>query len=381
MKDEILNRKVVYKMKFICKQASLNEAVNNVSRAVPVKSPVTALEGIKMYLDKDKLELTGYDLELGIRTTIDVQSEDHGEFTVNAKLFSEIIRKMPSENVVIEIDEKLKATIRGGDAEYNILALSADDYPNMPDYDTSDCVSVSQGLLKNMINQTIFAVSVSDSKPILTGELFDIEDGIFNLVAIDGFRLAVRTEKLSTEDKYHFVVKAKALSELSKLLKDDGENNVNMFVSRKHIAFEINGYTVISRLLEGEFHNYKGSIPQNHTTEIVLNTKDLIASLERCSLLIVEQTKAPVKCSFGDGQVKISCSTSLGKLSDVFNIDMSGNKVEIGFNCKYLLDALKASESDKVKLLLNGGLSPMKIVPVEGDAYTFLVLPVRLKSE
>lgn len=368
-------------MKFICKQASLNEAVNNVSRAVPVKSPVTALEGIKMYLNKDRLELTGYDLELGIRTTIEVQSEDHGEFTVNAKLFSEIIRKMPSENVVIEIDEKLKATIRGGDAEYNILALSADDYPNMPDYDTSDCVSISQGLLKNMINQTIFAVSVSDSKPILTGELFDIADGIFNLVAIDGFRLAVRTEKLDTEDKYHFVVKSKALSELSKLLKDDGEKPVNMYVSRKHIAFEINGYTVISRLLEGEFHNYKGSIPQNHSTEIVLNTKDLIASLERCSLLIVEQTKAPVKCSFGDGQVKISCSTSLGKLSDVFNIDMSGNKVEIGFNCKYLLDALKASESDKVKLLLNGGLSPMKIVPVDGDAYTFLVLPVRLKSE
>ncbi|WP_455527495.1 DNA polymerase III subunit beta [Huintestinicola sp.] len=368
-------------MKFICKQSVLNEAVNNVSRAVPVKSPVTALEGIKMYLNKNELELTGYDLELGIRTVIEVQSEDHGEFTVNAKLFSEIIRKMPSENVVVEIDEKLKATIRGGDAEYNILALSADDYPAIPDYDTSDCVSVSQGLLKNMISQTIFAVSVSDNKPILTGELFDIENGIFNLVAIDGFRLAVRTEKLNTEDRYHFVVKSKALSEVSKLLKDDDEKPVNMYVSRKHIAFGISGYTVISRLLEGEFHNYKGSIPQNHNTEIVLNTKDLIASLERCSLLIVEQTKAPVKCSFGDGQVKISCSTSLGKLSDVFNIDMNGNKVEIGFNCKYLLDALKASESDKVKLLLNGGLSPMKIVPVDGDAFTFLVLPVRLKSE
>lgn len=368
-------------MKFICKQSVLNEAVNNVSRAVPVKSPVTALEGIKMYLNKNELELTGYDLELGIRTTIEVQSEDHGEFTVNAKLFSEIIRKMPSENVVVEIDEKLKATIKGGDAEYNILALSADDYPAMPDYDTSDCVSVSQGLLKNMISQTIFAVSVSDNKPILTGELFDIENGIFNLVAIDGFRLAVRTEKLNTEDKYHFVVKSKALSEVSKLLRDDDEKPVNMYVSRKHIAFDISGYTVISRLLEGEFHNYKGSIPQNHTTEIILNTKDLIASLERCSLLIVEQTKAPVKCSFGDGMVKISCSTSLGKLSDVFNIDVTGNKVDIGFNCKYLLDALKASESDKVKLLLNGGLSPMKIVPVDGDAFTFLVLPVRLKAE
>lgn len=370
-----------YKMKFICKQSVLNEAVNNVSRAVPVKSPVTALEGIKIYLDKNILELTGYDLELGIQTKIEVESEDHGEFTVNAKLFSEIIRKMPSETVSVEINDKLKATIKSGDAEYNILALPADDYPSMPDYDTSDSISISQGLLKNMINQTIFAVSVSDNKPILTGELFDIDSGIFNLVAIDGFRLAVRTEKMNTEDKHHFVVKAKALTEVSKLLKDDGESAVNMYLTRKHIVFNIGGYMVISRLLEGEFHNYKGSIPQNHTTEIVINTKSLIASLERCSLLIVEQTKAPVKCSFGDGQVKISCSTSLGKLNDVFPADITGNKVDIGFNCKYLLDALKASESDKVKLLLNGGLSPMKIVPIDGDSYTFLVLPVRLKSE
>ncbi|MCM1577278.1 MAG: DNA polymerase III subunit beta [Ruminococcus sp.] len=367
-------------MKFKCKQPVLMEAVGNVSRAVPVKSPVSSLEGIKMYLSGNELELTGYDLELGIQTKIEVESEDHGEFTVNAKLFSEIVRKMPSETVEVEIDEKLKATIKGGDAEYNILALSADDYPDMPDYDTSDSFSLAQGILKNMINQTIFAVSVSDNKPILTGELFDIKDGIFNLVAIDGFRLAVRTEKIKTEDSYNFVVKAKALSEISKLLKDDGEKNVTVYVSRKHAVFDINGYMVISRLLEGEFHNYKGSIPASHSTEINVNTKSLIASLERCSLLIVEQTKAPVKCTFGDGQVKVSCSTTLGKLSDVFPLDITGNKVEIGFNCKYLLDALKAAESDRVKLLLNSSTSPMKIVPADGDAYTFLVLPVRLKN-
>ena len=367
-------------MKFICKQSVLNEAVTNVSRAVPVKSPVQSLEGIKMYLDNNTLELTGYDLELGIMTRIEVESTDHGEFIVNAKLFAEIIRKMPFEQISVEIDEKLKATIKGENAEYNILALSADDYPSMPDYDTSDGFSISQGILKNMIGQTIFAVSVSDNKPILTGELFDINDGIFNLVAIDGFRLAVRAEKLSTDDKFHFVVKAKALSEAAKLLKEDADSPVNVYASRKHVVFDINGYMVISRLLEGEFHNYRGSIPKNHSTEVILNTKSLIASLERCSLLIVEQTKAPVRCIFDDGMVKISCSTSLGKLSDVFPADISGDKVEIGFNCRYLLDALKAAESDKVKLLLNGGLSPMKMIPADGDAYTFLVLPVRLKN-
>lgn len=368
-------------MKFTCKQSELNEALNNVSRAVPQKSPITALTGIKICVNKNILELTAYDLELGIQTKINIESEDMGEFILEARLFCEIIRKMPSETISIEIDSNLSTTIRGDKAEYKIFAMSADDYPAIPDYDSGDNFTLSQPLLKNMINQTIYAVAVTDNKPILTGELFDITDYNFNLVAIDGFRLAVRSEKIDTDNRYHFVVKSKALSEVAKLLKDDDEAKVTVHVSKKHITFEIGKYMVISRLLEGEFHNYKGSIPTNYSTEIFLNTKDLIQSLERCMLLINDKNKAPVKCIFGNGQVKISCSTSMGKLSDEFNIDLTGNTVEIGFNCRYLLDALKASESDKVKLQLNGGLSPMKILPVDGDAYTFLVLPVRLKAD
>lgn len=368
-------------MKFLCKQAELNEALANVSRAVPQKSPISALEGVKIYLNKEMLELTGYDLELGIQTKIEVVSEDVGEFILNSKLFSEIVRKMPSETIEIEVKSDLSTIIRGEKAEYSITALPADEYPSIPDHDTGDNFTISQAMLRNMINQTIFAVAVTDNKPILTGELFDIMDHNFNLAAIDGFRLAVRSERIESDNHYNFVVKAKALSEVSKLLKDDGEETVTMHVSKKHITFEIGKYMVLSRLLEGEFHNYKGSIPANHNTEIILNTRDLINSLERCMLLINEKTKAPVRCLFRDGIVKISCSTALGKLNDEFVADISGPSVEIGFNCRYLLDALKASESDKVRLLLNGGLSPMKIVPMEGNAYVFLVLPMRLKSE
>lgn len=368
-------------MKFLCKQAELNEALANVSRAVPQKSPISALEGVKIYLNKEMLELTGYDLELGIQTKIEVISEDVGEFILNSKLFSEIVRKMPSETIEIEVRNDLSTIIRGEKAEYSIAALPADEYPSIPDHDTGDNFTISQAMLRNMINQTIFAVAVTDNKPILTGELFDIMDHNFNLAAIDGFRLAVRSERIESDNHYNFVVKAKALSEVSKLLKDDGEETVTMHVSKKHITFEIGKYMVLSRLLEGEFHNYKGSIPANHNTEIILNTRDLINSLERCMLLISEKTKAPVRCLFRDGTVKISCSTALGKLNDEFVADISGPSVEIGFNCRYLLDALKASESDKVRLLLNGGLSPMKIVPMEGNAYVFLVLPMRLKSE
>lgn len=368
-------------MKFVCKQSELNEALANVSRAVPQKSPLSALESIKLYLNKDVLELTGYDLELGIQTVVDAVSEDVGEFIINSKLLSEIIRKMPSENIEIEVSGDLVTTIRGEKAEYKIAALPADDYPSIPDRETGESFELLQPMLKNMIDQTIFAVSVNDSKPILMGELFDIMDRRFNLAAIDGFRLAVRSEQIDSDDHYNFVVKAKALSEISKLLKDDGDDKVALHVSKKHITFEIGKYTVISRLLEGEFHNYKGSIPSNHNTEIILNTRDLISSLERCMLLINDKTKAPVRCIFKDGIVKISCSTALGKLNDEFTADISGPTVEIGFNCRYLLEALKAAESDKVRLQLNGGLSPMKIVPLEGDAYVFLVLPMRLKNE
>lgn len=368
-------------MKFSCRQAELNEALANVSRAVAQKSPISALEGIKLFLNKNELELTGYDLEMGIQTKISVTSDDVGECVLNSKLFGDIVRKMPYEILEIEIDEKLTTIIKGEKAEYKILAMAANEYPSIPDIDMGDNFSVPQPLLKNMINQTIFAVAVMDNKPILMGELFDILDHNFNLVSVDGFRLAVRSERIESDNHYNFVVKAKALSEVSKLLKDDDKEMVTMHLSKKHIIFEIGKYMVLSRLLEGDFHNYKGSIPAEHSTEVIINTRDLINSLERCSLLINEKAKAPVRCLFKDGVVKISCSTTLGKLNEDFTADMTGPSVEAGFNCRYLLDALKASESDKVRLQLNGGLSPMKIVPMEGDSYIFLVLPLRLRAE
>ncbi len=368
-------------MKFICKQSEINEALANVSRAVPQKSPISSLEGVKLYLNKNVLELTGYDLELGIQTQIEVESDDVGECILNSRLFNEIIRKMPSEKVEIEIDENLTATISGNSPEYKILAMSADEYPSIPEHDTGDSFSISQPMLKNMINETIFAVSTADNMPILTGELFDISDHNFNLVAIDGRRLAVRSEKIESDNHYNYVVKAKALSEVAKLLKDDENEKTVLHVSKKHITFEIGKYMVLSRLLEGEFYNYRGSIPTSHNTEIIINARELVACLDRCMLLINEKAKAPVRCIFKDGRVKISCSTALGKFNDEMEADMTGPSVEIGFNCRYLSEALRATESDKVRLQLNGGLSPMKIIPMEGDAYTFLVLPMKLRSE
>lgn len=368
-------------MKFICNKQSLYEAINNVSRAVAVKSTISALEGIKVSLKGDTLQLTGYDLEIGIKTEIEVQSDDRGEFIIGSRLFSDMIRRMPADEVTVEVDENLGTKISGGVTEYNIVVLSADEYPDIPEFDRSDCFTVPQNILKNMINQTIFAVSVNENKPILTGELFDVKGEDFNLVAIDGYRLAVRTEKVSNTEERSFVVPAKALKEISNLLKEEDDLYCDIYTGKKHIVFDISGYQVISRLLEGEFHNYRGSIPANSTTEVIIKTKDFVSSLERCSLLINERAKSPIKCIFDNGEVKLSCATIIGKFSDSFPVDISGPMVEIGFNCRYLLDALKATESDKVKLLMTNGLAPMKIVPLDGEAYTFLVLPVRLKAE
>ena len=369
-------------MKFICQQQLLNEAINNVSRAVAIKSSIPVLEGIRASLKNGKLELTGYDLEIGIQTEIDVITSDSGEIVLNARLFSDIIRKMPSDSIEFDIDEDLNVTISSSSAEYKISAMSSSEYPDVPEVYKDNALIIPQAQLKNMINQTLFAVAANEGRsPVLTGELFNITGGSFDLVALDGYRLAVRTEKIKSEDDYKFVVPSKAMSEISKILSDEPDKTCSVYQAKKHIIFDISGYVVISRLLEGDFHDYKSSIPVDHTTEVVLKTRNLIQSLERCTLLISDKIKAPVRCMFGNGTVKISCSSAIGKLNDEFEIDHTGNVLEIGFNCRYLLDALKATESDKIRLLMKAENKPMKIVPMEGNAYTFLVLPVRLKQE
>lgn len=368
-------------MKLICSKTSLNEAISNVSKAVAIKSAIPALEGIKMKLSNSILYLTGYDLELGIKTEIPAVSSDSGEFVVNSRLINDIVRKMPEDEVSIEISENLVVTIKSGVTEYTISAASAEEYPDIPEIEDCNNFSISQALLKNMINQTSFAVSTNDTKPILTGELFEIEDGTFNLVAIDGYRLAIRKEKIKSEENFKFVVPGKALTEVAKLLKEDEDKECIVHVSKKHIIFNITGYNVISRLLEGDFHNYRGSIPASSSIEVIATTRDLIKSLERASLLINERIKSPVKCNFTGGQLNICCSTSIGKVSDKIDIELSGASIEIGFNNRYLLDPLKNIDDDKIKLLMSGSNLPLKILPLSGDAYTFLVLPVRLKNE
>ncbi len=367
-------------MKFSCKKEDICTAINNVSKAVSVKSTISALEGIRLRLARTMLELTGYDLEMGIRTTIEAESEDSGACVVNARLFSEITRKMEDEVLQFEIDEMLNIRISGSVTEYFITAMAADEYPDLPEVSEEKRLLVSQAQLRSMINQTAYAVSMNENKPVMTGALFDISENQFNMVTSDGYRLALRTEQIDCPDAHRFVVPSRTLNEVARLLKDEESAPCTISNDFKHIVFEMGECTVFSRLLEGDFHNYKASIPTEHRTEAIIKTRDLVSCLERCALLINEKNKAPVRCVFENGSIRISCKTGIGSISDTIPVDLTGDVITIGFNNKFMLDALRASECDKLCMHLSGSNRVVKIVPTQGESFIFLVMPVDLKS-
>lgn len=367
-------------MKIICNKASLSEALTNVSKAAADKSTIPALEGVKIVLANGNLSFTGYDLEIGIITSIPVVSDDKGEAVIiDVKNFISMIRSMPTDEVAIEFDDNLGIHISGGVTKYDIAALSADEFPAVPATDEGDEIVLAQSVLKSLINETVFAVATNDTKPIFKGELFEIEDNRLNVVALDSFRMAVRSETVKCSENMKFVVPSKTLNEVSRMLKDEDDLTVSIRVTKKQVVFNFSGYTVFSRLLEGEFHNYRGSIPKTSMTEVIISKKELIDCLDRASLLISERIKNPVRCIFDGGSLKITCSTQIGKFEDENPAEITGPKIEIGFNCRYFLDPLKVIRDDKVKLLMNSGNLPMKIVPLDGDDYTYLVCAVRLK--
>ncbi len=367
-------------MVFVCNKSEIYNAIINVSKAVAERSAISCLEGIKLTLKGNILRLTGYDLELAIETEIPVRSADCGVILVNARFFADIIKRVPSESITIEVFENMQLRISGGVTEYSIAAMSADEYPELPDTINCESFTIPESVLKSMITKTIFAVSQTDVKPVLRGELFDIENGVFNLVALDGYRLAVRTEPIKTDKSIKVVIPAKTLNEIAKLLSDEDELSCTIKVARKHTIFEFSGYEIFTRMIEGDFHPYKAAVPKECATEVVADTRTLIDALDRAMPLINERTNSPVKFLFENGDIDISCNSTLGNFNDkIASDDMTGPKIKIGFKCKYMQDPLKACGDDKIKLQLSGSQMPLKIIPANGkEDYTYLVLPVRL---
>lgn len=371
-------------MKFSCNKKELSEAINNVLPAVTTKTTLIALEGILMQCENNSLNVTGYNLELGIAKAVVVKSTENGSIILNATLLANIINKMPDGEVSFKTDEKLLTIIECNDIEFTILGLSSEEYPDMPSISNDKEFSLSHDLLKNMISQTLFSVAQNDQNPILTGSLFDIKDSILHIVSVDGVRLALRKEKINVLEDFQFVVPGKSLGEIVKLLSrlvlEEEDEKVKISVSNKHISFSINGYIVISRLLEGNFLDYETAIPKETQTTITIDTKTFLDSINRASIIISEKAKSPIRCTFANNNIKLFCETSIGKVNDSIAVKIDGPEVKIGFNNRFMADALKASECDQLKLEINGPISPIKIMPIDDDSFLFLVLPVRLKS-
>lgn len=368
-------------MNFLCEKSLLIEAVGNVQRAVAAKSDIAVLEGIYLRAYGSTLSLVGFDMELGITTTMDATVKEPGEIVMPARMFGDIVRKMPGDKIAFSSDDKLNTVIRSDVTEFSIKGMPSADYPEIPKVDDGIGFTIAQDVLKSMVRQTIFAVAVPDAPmPIYTGSLFEVSPDRLRIVSVDGFRLAIRSEIIQNKESAKFIVPGKTLQEILKLLKDE-EKPCSMIVGRRHIIFEIDGYAVISRLLDGEFMDYEHKILGDTTalTTITVNTRTFIDTVDRVSLVINNRLISPMLCDFRDNAIRVSCSTAQGNATDTIPAQIDGAEDEMGFNYRYLLDALRNSECDELKIELAGARKPMKILPKEGESFLFLVLPLKLR--
>ena len=329
-------------MKFSCEKALLQSAIAVTSRAVAQKSSIPALEGLLLHADS-RLTISGYNLQTGIRTKVSADVTEPGEIVLNARLFGDIIRRMPDDVVVFTADDKQLVHLSCGDADFDILGLSAADYPELPMVEDDFSVSIQQKLLRAMIEETAFAVSTNESRPIHTGALFEITE--------------------------------------VKNICSDVEDLAAVTLGKSHILFEVGDTELICRRLEGEFLDYKNAIPRKNPISVIADTKALIESIDRVSVVISEKQKSPVRCLFDHDKVLLSAKTGNGEAKDICRLSGDGGGLEIGFNNRYLMEALRYAPADTVKIELNTGVSPAIIVPTEGEEnFLYMVLPVRLKS-
>lgn len=369
-------------MQFSCEKTLLQAAINTASRAVAAKSSIPALEGILLEAG-DGLTVSGYNMNTGIRTHLEAEVPQAGELVLNARLFGEIVRRLPDDMVSVTADEKYVVSLSCGDASFEIPGLSAADFPELPEVDNQNSVSIAQGMLRAMIGETAFAVSTNESRPIHTGALFEVDDSGLTMVAVDGFRLALRREKLEhmAGGDFSFVVPGSALNEVEKICGDT-DALASIILGQRHILFEVGDTQLICRRLEGEFLDYRNAIPRKNPISVEVETKELLTSLDRVSVVISEKLKSPVRCVFDNGCVKLSARTASGDANDVCPISGDGKELEIGFNNRYLMEALRYAPAETVKLELNTGISPCIIVPTEGEEnFLYMVLPVRLKAQ
>ena len=368
-------------MRFTCEKSMLVQGLNIAGRTVAQKSSLSVIEGILCKAGHG-ISLTGYNMETAITYDIEADVADPGQCILPAKLFGDIIRRLPEGPVTVVVSDDYKVSIRAGYASFTISAESAEDYPELPDVNSGRPIQIPQTKLKELISGTIFAVSENQGRPIHTGVKFEVTDNSITAIAVDGFRLARRTyhPEESTARELNFVVPATGLKEVEKIVSDV-EDMASFTLGTKHILFQIGNATLVCRLLEGDFLDWRRVVPTNCPVKLVAHVSDLASSVDRVGLIVSEKYKSPVRCVFSHNELLMRTNTTIGAAEDKCSLAGDGKELEIGFNVRYLADALKVIPSEEVTLELTNGLSPIVLTPVDDKTdFAYMILPVRIKN-
>ena len=367
-------------MKIICTKSNLAKGVSIVSKAVPSKTTMPILECILIDATTDIIRLTANDMELGIQTEIEGEILDRGMIAIDARIFSEIVRKLPDNDIVIETDDNLQTTIVCEKAKFDIAGKPGEEFSYLPVIEKEDSIEISQFTLKEMIRQTIFSISDSESNKMMTGELFEIKDNVLRVISLDGHRISIRKMELKNEvrDK-KLIVPGKTLIEISKILSGEVESLVNISYTNNHIVFEFDNTIVVSRLIEGEYFKIDQMLSSDYETKLKINKKELLNCIDRATLLIKEGDKKPIIINIQDGVMELKIKSQIGSMNEEIEIEKEGKDLLIGFNPKFLIDALRVIDDEEVTLYLMNAKAPCFIRDDE-ESYIYLILPVNFNA-
>ncbi|MBS5081150.1 MAG: DNA polymerase III subunit beta [Clostridiales bacterium] len=363
-------------MKIVCSKSDLLKSVNIVMKAVPSKTTMPILECILIDASTNEIKLTSNDMELGIETKVTGEILDKGIIALDAKIFSEIIRKLPENDIVIETDAKLQATITCEKAKFNISGKSGEDFSYLPYVEKNDSISLSQFTLKEVIRQTIFSIAANENNKMMTGELFEINENELKVVSLDGHRISIR--KIELKDTYghkKVVVPGKTLTEVSKILSGEVEDEVRLFFTNNHIVFEFDQTTVVSRLIEGEYFRIEQMLSSDYETKVEINKKELLDCIDRATLLVKESDKKPIIIQISDGSMELKINSQIGSMDEEIDITKEGKDILIGFNPRFLIDSLRVIDDENVTLYLVNPKAPC-FIKDEKETYIYLILPV-----
>ena len=367
-------------MKLICSKSNLLHGVNIVSKAVPTRTTMAILECILIDASANEIKLTANDMELGIETKIEGEIAERGVIALDAKIFSEIVRKLPDSDVVIETDASFKTTITCEKAKFNIVGKSGDDFSYIPYIERNEAITLSQFTLKEVIRQTIFSIADNDNNKLMTGELFEIVENHLKVVSLDGHRISIRNIELKNNYEHKkVVVPGKTLQEVSKILPGSAEEDVNMFLTDNHIVFEFDDTTVVSRLIEGEYFKIEQMLSSDYETKVKINKRELLDCIDRATLLVKEGDKKPIIMNVTDGNMELKINSFIGSMNEDIDIVKEGKDILIGFNPKFFIDALRVIDEEEVSLYMVNPKAPCFIKDDEGK-FIYLILPVNFNA-